>query len=91
VLDIDPPTRPRDQRFVRYANAITQAEIRRLSSSQPTAHVEPDGRVGTVRQELRPGRVPLAHEAAPRQAGLNGRVSPAAGVPARARRAGRAG
>src|SRR5579875_2110774 len=57
VLDIDPsteiasPTRRRGQRFRRRADAITQAEIRRLLSSRAPAPHEPDLR--TVQEELR--------------------------------------
>jgi hypothetical protein len=53
VLDIDPPTRPGGQRFLRYANAVTQAEIRRLLSSHPPVRPQPRDGLETVQQELR--------------------------------------
>jgi len=69
VLDIDPsigiapPARPGGQRFRRHADAITQAEIRRLLSVRTPAPHEPD--VETVQEELR--RLASGRARAPRR------------------------
>jgi hypothetical protein len=53
VLDFEPLPRRGDQRFRRYAAAITQAEIRRLSRAQRAAQLPLHDTMASVQHELR--------------------------------------
>lgn len=61
VLDFEPLPRRGDQRFRRYAAAITQAEIRRLSRAQRPVQLPLHDTMATVQHELRR----LSHPPAP--------------------------
>jgi hypothetical protein len=53
MLDLDSSARRGDPRFLRRANAITQAEIRRLSRPGASTPERPHDAVDAVQQELR--------------------------------------
>jgi hypothetical protein len=53
MLDLDSSARRGDLRFLRHANAVTQAEIHRLSRLESSTEERPHDVVDAVQHELR--------------------------------------